>query len=267
MRCVSQLDSTASQMFKQFAILPPKMPKLIHVNPSFHLWGGSIAGVEHQQLGYLHTFAIPGYWMVEKRRAEDRIPTWPVEKVVMYYTQCHKPTIWGWFESHHISSICIIPMVFPWFPMVPHGRLRGIERIVASSAAFAAMDRSGRVVTWGYPMHGGDSSSVTKDSWDHWIPLLGGLERCQWLLDVSWHKKAIQELQGSRQGSEDCAGVQDSALLQPMRRRVGKILQLCRTCTMFSTLKPPPTPLPHFDRTLVPRLRWSGMSVSERIRR
>ena len=43
-------------------------------------------------------------------------------------------------------------------------------------------------------------------NWDHWIPLLGGLERCQWLsqmlLDVSWHKKnAIQELQGSRQGS------------------------------------------------------------------
>lgn len=55
--------------------------------------------------------------------------------------------------------------------MVPHARLRGIERIVASSAAFAAMDRSGRVVTWGYPMHGGDSSSVTKDSWDQLGPL------------------------------------------------------------------------------------------------
>ena len=134
MRCVSQLDSTASQMFKQFAILPPKMPKLIHVNPSFHLWGGSIAGVEHQQLGYLHTFAIPGYWMVvEKRRAEYRIPTWPVQKVVMYYTQCHKPTIWGWFESHHISSICIIPMVphgSPWFPLAGCVGSRGSWRLL-----------------------------------------------------------------------------------------------------------------------------------------
>ena len=42
-------------------------------------------------------------------------------------------------------------------------RLRGIEKIAASAAAFAAVDISGKVVTWGYPMHGGDSSEVAKD--------------------------------------------------------------------------------------------------------
>ena len=68
---------------------------------------------------------------------------------------------------------------FAWKPVgcslpIPHGfvrefpRLRGIEKIAASAAAFAAVDISGKVVTWGYPMHGGDSSEVAKDSGWWW---------------------------------------------------------------------------------------------------
>ena len=93
-------------------------------------------------------------------------------------------------------------------------RLHGIERIVASSAAFAAIDGSGRVVTWGYPMHGGDSSSVAKDCG---IPrdTMGYHGRLEDNGDVSGHKWS-QELQSSGVLRIVIAVVQDSALRQPM---------------------------------------------------